>query len=88
MYTIARHPQFSQFIIKQPESGAVPKELSGLYTNRVYAQAAVDEYSKRRAVIDSAKEDRADKKEESLAKPLGFTQRKKPNAKKPSTPRK
>ena len=94
MFTIARHPQYSSFVIK-PSAGPLPAILGGTYTHYPLAEAAIEKYIQKVAEDEAAKVLRAAEHEANLAKPLGHTQEKKPkpkkdkpDAKKPSTPRK
>ena len=95
MFTIVRHPQYSSFIIKREGKGPVPTVLGGTYTHQPLAKAAIETYIQKVAIEEAAKVIRDAEHEANLKKPLGHTQEKtpkvkkdKPDAKKPSTPRK
>ncbi|MBL4654105.1 MAG: hypothetical protein JKY53_14770 [Flavobacteriales bacterium] len=89
MFKVIRHPNYSQFIIRREGTGSVPRILSGLYTHMKLAQDAINRYIKlfeeEKGRLKAIKK----KKQESLDKPLGFTQkRNKSNVEKPGTSRK
>ena len=88
MLVVGRHPKFSQFVVKREGKGAVPDELSGMYTDTRLAQMSIDKYNEAQEQANAKAEAAEKKHEEALKKPLGHTQRKKPNAKKQSTSRK
>lgn len=88
MFHITKHPNFSQFIIKRKGSGVLPAELSDMYTSVPDAQIAINRYEKKRDFLEAEALARKEKQKEVDKKPLSDAQRKKRNAKKPSTSRK
>ena len=87
MFQVTRHPKFSQFIVKRKGAGVLPEELSGMYTDCNHAQRDIERYSKKVEEEEAKALSRKEKQEELDKKPLSDTQRKKRNAKKPSTSR-
>ena len=95
MFTISRHPQYSSFVIGRSGQRPVLAILGGTYTHYPLAEAAIEGYIAKVAEEEAAKVLRDAEHEKNLKKPLGHTQEKKPkpkkdkpNAKKPSPPRK
>ena len=87
MFQVARHPQYSHFIIKRVGAGSLPEELSGVYTNGTYAQEDIKRYELKMAEEEAKALERKEKQEALAQKPLSDAQRKKRNAKKPSPSR-
>ena len=88
MFNITRHTKYCHFIIEREGKGALPTELSGMYTDKDLAEKSIKLYIAKFEEEEARKMEADKKHKEALAKPLGHTQRKKPDAKKPSTPRK
>ncbi len=87
MFYVGKHDRYSQYVIKRRGAGVLPVELSGIYTTPVDADEAIKTHKRKfeEGLAEAAEKEL--KQKELDKKPLSDTQRKRRNAKKPSTSR-